>query len=34
MPGPKDMFQGRTWIFVLAIILALIVGVIRMYLLD
>ena len=28
-----EMFQGRTWIFVLAILLVLVLGVIRMYLL-
>lgn len=31
MPGAREMFQGRTWIFVLAILLVLILGVIRMY---
>ena len=34
MPGVKDMFKGWTWVFVLAIILTLIIGVIRMYLLE
>ena len=33
MPRVREMFQGRTWIFVLAILLVLILGVIRMYLL-
>jgi hypothetical protein len=33
MPGVREMFQGWTWIFVLAILLVLILGVIRMYLL-
>ena len=33
MPGLREMFQGRTWIFVLAILLVLVLGVIRMYLL-
>ena len=31
MPGVKEMFKGWTWIFVAAILLALIWGVIRMY---
>jgi hypothetical protein len=33
MPGAREVFRGWTWIFVLAILLVLIVGVIRMYLL-
>jgi hypothetical protein len=31
MPGWRDMFQGWTWVFVLAILLVLILGVIRMF---
>jgi hypothetical protein len=31
MPGIKEMFQGRTWLFVLAIIVALVWTIIRMY---
>ena len=33
MPRRREMFQGWTWIFVVAILLLLILGVIRMYLL-
>jgi hypothetical protein len=33
MPRAREMFRGWTWIFVLAILLALVLGVIRMYLL-
>jgi len=33
MPGIREMFRGWTWIFVLAILLVLVLGVIRMYLL-
>ncbi len=33
MPGVREMFRGWTWIFVLAILLVLVLGVIRMYLL-
>jgi len=32
-PGVREMFQGRTWIFVLAVLLTLLLGLIRMYLL-
>ncbi len=31
MPGIREMFRGWTWIFVLAILLVLILGVIRMF---
>ena len=31
MPAIRDMFQGWTWIFVLAMLLVLILGVIRMF---
>ena len=31
MPGVKEMFRGWTWIFVLGILLVLILGVIRMF---
>lgn len=31
MPGLRDLFQGWTWIFVIAMLLVLIFGVIRMF---
>jgi len=31
MPSVKEMFRGWTWVFVLAILLVLILGVVRMY---